>query len=147
MIVVVIVLNIFLGIIVSTFAQLRDEKKGIHEDMENICFICGIDRQTFDKDGEGFESHIKSDHFLWNYINFIVHLREKDPTEYTGVESYIAERVGDNKIEWFPQNRALVLRNMKQDEKPALDEFFENMKELEIEVKEVTKAVDTLKQH
>ena len=50
---VVIFLNMFLAVIASTFAQLRDEKRMIKDDIENRCFICNIDRQTFDKDGDG----------------------------------------------------------------------------------------------
>ena len=40
----IIFLNIIFGIIIDTFAELRDEKSRIDEDMKNICFICGLDR-------------------------------------------------------------------------------------------------------
>lgn len=39
-------INILFGIIIDTFAQLRDNKKEIDEDMKNICFICNLDRYT-----------------------------------------------------------------------------------------------------
>ena len=58
--------------------------------MNNRCFICNIDRYTFDRYGGGFEKHIESDHSLWNYLYYIVHLQTKDPTDYSGVESYVA---------------------------------------------------------
>ena len=140
LIVVVIVLNIFLGIIVSTFAQLRDEKKMIKEDTENCCFICNIDRQTFDKDGSGFAHHIKHDHYLWNYINYKVHLMEKDQTEYTGVESYISEMLRDGNIAWLPLHRALVFGEETQ-EKQALEHFVEELETLSVELKELEKHV------
>ena len=37
-------LNIIFGIIIDTFAGLRDEKAQMEDDMRNICFICGTDR-------------------------------------------------------------------------------------------------------
>ena len=120
---------IFLGIIVSTFAQLRDEKKSIQQDTENCCFICNIDRQTFDKDGDGFEHHIKHDHYLWNYISYKVHLMEKDQTEYTGVETYVAEMLRDGNIAWLPLHKALVLGE-ESEEKHALEEFIEQLETL-----------------
>lgn len=141
----VILLNIFLGIIVSTFAQLRDEKKMIKEDMENNCFICNIDRQTFDKDGNGFAAHIKQDHYLWHYINFVVHLREKDPTEYTGVESYIADMLKGHNIGWFPLHKALVLGDSEPSEKQALEVFLDKVASLESRIGDFEKAAKSSK--
>jgi len=64
----IVFLNIIFGIIIDTFAELRDEKKGIDDDMQNKCYICNIDRYTFDKSGAGFEEHIAKHHYLWNYL-------------------------------------------------------------------------------
>lgn len=64
--VITILLNIIFGIIIDTFAQLRGEKSLIDEDIKNLCFICGLDRQTFERDTElGFEHHISSEHHIW----------------------------------------------------------------------------------
>ena len=46
LIVVIILLNIIFGIIIDTFAELRDQKRSIDDDMKNRCFICNIDRYT-----------------------------------------------------------------------------------------------------
>jgi hypothetical protein len=35
------------GIIIDTFAVLREEEEGKKDDMENHCFICGLDRSVF----------------------------------------------------------------------------------------------------
>lgn len=65
-IVKVILLNILFGIIIDTFAQLREKKRMIDQDKKNKCFICNFDRFTFDKNSEGgFERHIAKDHNLW----------------------------------------------------------------------------------
>lgn len=31
-----------------------------------------------------FDNHVKNDHGLWNYLYFIMYLKHKDPTEYSG---------------------------------------------------------------
>ena len=36
-----------------------------------------------------FEHHIALEHNLFHYLNFIVYLKMKDPTEFTGPESYV----------------------------------------------------------
>jgi hypothetical protein len=53
LIVIVILLNIIFGIIIDTFAELRDKKHSMEEDMKNICFICNINRQTVSFSIEG----------------------------------------------------------------------------------------------
>lgn len=46
LIIIVMCFNIIFGIIIDTFAALRDEKAQMDDDMRNICFICSIDRQS-----------------------------------------------------------------------------------------------------
>jgi hypothetical protein len=43
---IIIMFNILFGIVIDTFAALRDEKSFKDMDMNNICFICAIDRST-----------------------------------------------------------------------------------------------------
>jgi hypothetical protein len=40
----IILLNVVLGIIVDSFAQLRESAGEREEDIKNVCFICGLDR-------------------------------------------------------------------------------------------------------
>ena len=57
---VVIILNIVFGIIIDTFAQLRDQKHSIEEDTRKCCLICGQDATIFDRCVEGgFARHVK----------------------------------------------------------------------------------------
>ena len=125
--VIAIMLNIFLAIIVTTFAQLRDLKKSRLADMQNVCFMCGYSRQALDKDGNGFATHIKADHYLWHYVHFIVHLREKDPTEYTGLESYVARLFAKGEVDWMPLNKALCIREQEVSAAEAVEQKLEEL--------------------
>jgi len=82
-------LNIIFGIIIDTFASLRNKKKDMDDDMNNKCFICHLDRYEFDKNGTGFENHITNNHYTWNYLYFIYSIMQKDSTDYNGIESYV----------------------------------------------------------
>ena len=42
---------------------------------------------------------------MWNYIYFKAYLQFKKETEYTGIESYIKEKIDENDLEWFPIDR------------------------------------------
>jgi len=102
-VVIVMLLNIIFGIVIDTFAQQRDLQKQIKDDIDNVCFVCGIDRNTFDrKHPIGFEHHIRSEHNLWHYLSFMVHLRVKNVTDYTGPESYVKDMLAKNDFGFFP---------------------------------------------
>jgi hypothetical protein len=64
--VVLLLLNVILGIVLDTFAELRQDAIEAEDSLNNYCFVCSIDRQTFDRYGQGFEKHYKNDHYLWN---------------------------------------------------------------------------------
>lgn len=88
-IVIIIVLNLIFGVIIDTFADLRSEKQQKELILKNTCFICGLNRSAFDNKTVSFEEHIKHEHNMWHYLYFIVLVRVKDPTEFTGPESYV----------------------------------------------------------
>lgn len=82
-------LNIIFGIIIDTFSAMREVTESKAADMKSTCFICGNDRATMDRSGSGFEQHIAREHNMWQYLYYIVYLQEKDPTDYTGLETYV----------------------------------------------------------
>mmetsp|Transcript_15807 Transcript_15807/g.33495 ORF Transcript_15807/g.33495 Transcript_15807/m.33495 type:complete len:274 (-) Transcript_15807:600-1421(-) len=114
--VITIILNLVFGIIIDTFAQLRESNAFIKDQTENLCFICGIDRFTFDNKGEGFEHHVKKDHNMWAYMFLMIYLRDKDPTEYNGWEQYLAKKIADDETSFFPVKKALVLQALQEQE-------------------------------
>jgi len=55
-----------IGIIIDTFGSLREKDNEKKMDVQEICFICGFDRETFDRKsdaGGGFIGHIKVNFF------------------------------------------------------------------------------------
>eukprot|EP00039_Didymoeca_costata_P001936 m.56376 g.56376 ORF g.56376 m.56376 type:complete len:2661 (+) comp11036_c1_seq1:86-8068(+) len=110
-------MNVVFGIIVDTFSELRDEKYAVEEAMKSECFICSIKAYEFEKNGTGFDNHIRKEHNIWNYIYFLLHLDEKDPTDYNSNENYIYQRlVVEDQYDIFPVNKALALTNTDSEE-------------------------------
>ncbi|XP_015671005.1 inositol 1,4,5-trisphosphate receptor type 3 [Protobothrops mucrosquamatus] len=108
-IVIIIVLNLIFGVIIDTFADLRSEKQKKEEILKTTCFICGLERDKFDNKTVSFEEHIKCEHNMWNYLYFIVLVRVKNKTDYTGPESYVAQMIKNKNLDWFPRMRAMSL--------------------------------------
>jgi len=110
-------MNLLFGIIIDSFKELRDKKTQIELDKTNMCFICGKPKDDFNKRGKGFEHHIKYEHNLIRYLDYLYYLTRKEKTEYTGIESTISEKISRDKTDWFPKNAALSLdENIKLDE-------------------------------
>lgn len=81
--------------------------------------MCGLQRQVFDSKGfSNFEKHVREEHSLWSYLNFIVLLRTKDRTEFTGQESYVAGLLAQHPpdLSWFPRLMAMSLHEEKPDD-------------------------------
>ena len=96
-------------LIIDTFESLRSTREEKEEDMNSICFICGLDKEEIEKyypGKEGFEKHLQ-DHSVWNYFFYTFYLEDKESSEYSGLESYIKEQIDNESISWFPNGRSL----------------------------------------
>eukprot|EP00941_MAST-03F_sp_MAST-3F-sp1_P004102 g4102.t1 len=133
----IILLNVIFGIIVDTFGDLRGQKEEQHEDMSNNCFICNINRNDFESANQNFTTHIKEQHNMWEYLNFLLHLRTKDGDEYNGLEDYVAACLEAEEITWFPVNCALVLDGDEEEnfEEETKKMMLEKMTQIEKEMK------------
>jgi len=121
MIISTVLMNVIFGIIIDTFGSLRDQTQERDVYMRSFTFISSIDRQAIDKTGQamgianGFAylQDIKQD--KWKYLNFLFYLETKDTTEYSGVETYIAEKLADDDVMWLPILRARIMESGEED--------------------------------
>ena len=51
---------------------------------------------------------------MWNYIFFIGYLDWKDSNEYTGIETYVHEKLKNNDSGWFPFGKARELMEFEE---------------------------------
>lgn len=143
-VVVTVLLNVIFGIIVDTFAQLRHNNLETLHDMENSCFICSIDRFTFDRVAQGFEEHIKMDHYMWNYFYLSVHLREKPVSEHSTWEADVFSKMTRSDTAFFPISKALVLHSMKKDEEAAHANVEHSVNEIQKQMEAIGNQVQQL---
>ena len=100
------------------------------EDEKQTCFICGFKRETLDKSSnrkQGFFTHIKQDHYLWNYVFYRTYLELKPLPEFNGNESYVYQKIVKNDNTWFPVNQTAIVRdsNAEATEKQNLINLIE----------------------
>lgn len=119
-------LNLVGGVIITTFGQLRENKMRRTEDTLNVCFICSIDKQVFDRASEepdGFQTHIKVDHNMWNYLYYIFLLWEQDRDDDDGLEQFVRRAIDANEIVWFPMNKAIRLNQAATKEESLINDI------------------------
>jgi len=120
-----ILLNVVFGIIIDSFAERRDEKNGILQDMHQRCTICGIWTKSFVVPNS-FRKHVKKEHNRWSYFKYILYLHEKDEDTYTGLEQYVWKLINSAKlsdqIRWFPLRRALSLKKEEEGEEDNFED-------------------------
>lgn len=140
-------MNIVFGIIIDTFAELRDKKSFIDNDRKNKCFICNIDRYTvmiiqFDRNSYGFDKHVKEDHNVWQYLYFLVHLKEKDLTEFNGIESFCSEQLRTRDISWIPLHKAICLGDSNQEKQETSAKLMKRVTKLEVKIEEILQVIN-----
>ncbi|CAF1170496.1 unnamed protein product [Adineta ricciae] len=138
-VVIIITLNLIFGVIIDNFADLRTEKQRNDEVLRNTCFICGLDRKSFDNKHVTFEDHVHKVHNMWNYVYFMVLIHVKDSTEYTGPESYVHEMIEQRNLEWFPRMRTSSLDNQEEKNKEDQDNRL-----LKLQMEDANKTIKTL---
>ena len=100
--VTLILFNIFTGIIVGAFAELRDETNRNEKDKNSVCYICQLTRDDCLKINKDFNWHVKEKHFLWNYLYFLTYLHINDPNNFNSIENYVWEKLEEQDITWIP---------------------------------------------
>ena len=113
--IVIIMMNIVFGLILDTFTVLREIQEESTDDRENKCFICGMQREDIERlSGRPYNYHIASEHNEWNYLFFLIYLKFKESTEFSGIESFVHQSIEIEDLDWIPQQQGLSF-NKKQD--------------------------------
>lgn len=106
-----ILLGIFFGIIVDSFAEYWDEINKRTKDLENNCLSCGLSRAQLEKKRISFEEHIKNEHYIYNYYFYIEYLDWKPNIYYDGVDIFVSEILKSNyKNAWIPKENTMALQ-------------------------------------
>ena len=103
----ILLIEIISGIIIDTFAELRQKNDEIQEDAKTYCFVCDKTRDELEKmyGANGFDYHINQHHNLWDYLFFIAYLETKQENENNILdtsERYVIEKIDKEDHSWMP---------------------------------------------
>lgn len=103
----ILLIEIISGIIIDTFAELRQEYNDIKKDSTTICFICDKTREELEKEygANGFQYHTEQQHNLWDYLFFVAYLETKKSSEGKALstsEKYVVDKLEKDDYTWLP---------------------------------------------
>lgn len=87
----------------------------------------------YDKTPEGYEYHVTTDHNIWNYLFYIYYLKQENPTEFTGIDSYVFDMLQKEDIFWFPIGKSLTVNQMSEQTVSTQEKFsalFESVRKI-----------------
>ena len=70
-------------------------------DKNNICFICQLSRDKCLLKNIDFDSHIKNEHNLWNYVNFLIFLHLNNPNDFSRFEGLVWDKLLERDFGWI----------------------------------------------
>jgi len=109
----ILLFDMVTGIILDTFGALREEVAERENILKNESFMSGLDRKDIEEAGGlNFDSINESDQSVWHYIFFVIHLRNKKPSEMTGIESYVYECLQEDDTTWIPNRTSLAMEKL-----------------------------------
>lgn len=147
--------GIVTGQIIDAFSEIRSQAEERKKDSQDKCLICSLDRFVLDHDGYGFKRHQNVEHNPWNYFFFIRYISRKDPTLYSGMETYVAEMLREDDHGFMPVEACCALQDplhfskitpFEQDIKDRLMETENKIERLARDVAAVPAMFETILQ-
>ena len=109
----ILLFDMVTGIILDTFGALREEVAEREDTLKNVSFISGLERKEIEEiGGLNFDSINESDQSVWDYIFFVIYLRNKSPSDMTGCETFVHECLEADDTSWVPNRTSLVMERM-----------------------------------
>ena len=127
----ILVIQMFCGIIIDTFLSQRENDKEIEEDKNNVCFICGLKKnglnKYYQKSENAFNEHIKLDHYLWNYMFAIFNVTNGEESNLVLIDEIIKKGYENGVYStWVPYKKCLKQqeKNLNKTENEGENEEF-----------------------
>ena len=102
-------MNLILGIIIDAFANIRDEKNSIENEIRGRCFICGLERFEFENRKKSWRDHIEKEHNAYAYLYFILYVHSKPFNQCTGIEKHVKGLTMREDPSLFPMGQCISL--------------------------------------
>ena len=106
--IILVMLNIINGIIVDTFQEQREEQNERNDAQLNKCYICNVERQTVEKEGDNFKYHNEVKHSYINYFQYLLSIRKTNAQDLNSLDFSICDKIEKERTDFFPKSKDYV---------------------------------------
>ena len=106
--IILVMLNIINGIIVDTFQEQREEQNERNDAQLNKCYICNVERQTVEKEGDNFKYHNEVKHSYINYFQYLLSIRKTNAQDLNSLDFSISDKIEKERTDFFPKSKDYV---------------------------------------
>ena len=141
----VLLFDMVTGIILDTFGALREEVAEREDKMNNETFVSGLTRAEIEElEGNAIDFNALNDvhQNRWDYLFFVIYLRNKPPDELNGVESFVRDKLDNEEVTaWLPSRTSVDVEhhgkdvNDERDESEKIGEQVDRLVQLEENLK------------
>jgi len=107
MVVTIVLLNCVFGIMLDTFAALREQEEEQNDAVNNYCFICCTNRVEFASPRE-FKRHWGHEHNLLHYVYLVHRVSSLPAMERNGLENFVLHCLKGGVESWMPFENYVV---------------------------------------
>lgn len=133
----VLLFNMVTGIIVDTFASLREETESRDAILRDETFISGLLSDDLEKAKTTFSNIQNEQQHIWNYVYYIYYLKHKNPFDYDGIESFVAQCISNGDHSWFPKKTCAASERNVHHASSKEDELNNRLSALEEQIKKM----------
>ena len=94
--------NIINAIIIDTFMDLRKKESVKLYNRNSVCFICSVKREFVEINGGDFDYHIKEEHNVRTYFNYLMKISVESGNFKNNVDSHVNGMMMRRKYDFFP---------------------------------------------
>ena len=106
--IILVMLNIINGIIVDTFQEQREQQNERNDAQLNKCYICNVERQTVEKEGDNFTYHNEVKHSYINYFQYLLSIRKTNAQDLNSLDFSISDKIEKERTDFFPKSKDYV---------------------------------------
>ena len=106
--IILVMLNIINGIIVDTFQEQREEQNERNDAQLNKCYICNVERQVVEKEGDNFKYHNEVKHSYINYFQYLLSIRKNNAQDLNSLDFSISDKIEKERTDFFPKSKDYV---------------------------------------
>ncbi|KAL4480829.1 hypothetical protein ABPG72_001698 [Tetrahymena utriculariae] len=106
-------MDLMLGQIIDSYAQFRYFQRKYEKNIKRKCFICSLTVEDLEAKTLDWEQHIKYEHNLNNYLNYIIYIKSKPLDECDGIEKYVKESISKEITDFYPQRTSLLQERLE----------------------------------